>query len=532
MKNCAVLLLVLFQVLTLEIPAQNRKIKFESLTFAQALAKAKAEKKFIFMDAFTTWCGPCKMLDKKVFTNDSIADFYNQHFVNLKVDMEKGEGIELGKKYGVDAFPTLLFIEANAATVAYKLIGYMPAAQLLREGQRMVDPQKNPDAIKQRYAQNKQNLNNVRDYLEILQNEDSTKADIIDDYWAKLSDDQKLKPENFQLVKQFLTSKNSPAFSEIMQKRAEYEKLFTKDSVDAMIESVYQMEIFYGEGSQGPTEYKQVVDEFLTLNTKHKKRLEVSYTINLLMMEGKNQEIPTYVHQYVQNDLLKSNPPPTQELANYLFDYANLVQYYSTDNQLLTSALDWLTRAEKIKPNNPLYTERKALVLKQLGRNQEALSSANQAIELFKASPEEKPSVTLQYVVSELKTTPVVMGYQIKKDKITFSFQASDYQYLVDGATGSLLGLDTVKIDRVSVAGSFNDWQPNAEGFTLSKNASGIYQLTKDLKSIAQNQPVEFKFVVNDNQWVTPAPKARNKKAASPEAMLLNGNMLIEEKIK
>ena len=46
----------------------------------------------IFLDAYASWCGPCKMLQKNVFTKKAVGDFYNSKFINVKMDMEKGEG--------------------------------------------------------------------------------------------------------------------------------------------------------------------------------------------------------------------------------------------------------------------------------------------------------------------------------------------------------------------------------------------------------------------------------------------------------
>ena len=70
-------------------------IVFFKGTWQQALEQARKENKLIFMDCYTSWCGPCKMLAKEVFTDPEVAAFFNEKFVNVKVDMEKGEGMEL-----------------------------------------------------------------------------------------------------------------------------------------------------------------------------------------------------------------------------------------------------------------------------------------------------------------------------------------------------------------------------------------------------------------------------------------------------
>ena len=82
---------------------QNRSIEFREGSWEEMLKEARKEKKMIFVDCYASWCGPCKMLAKNIFTQDSVADFYNDNFVCFQIDMEKGEGPALAKKYGVAA---------------------------------------------------------------------------------------------------------------------------------------------------------------------------------------------------------------------------------------------------------------------------------------------------------------------------------------------------------------------------------------------------------------------------------------------
>jgi thioredoxin 1 len=77
------------------------------------LAKAKAEKKLIFIDAYATWCGPCKLMDRNVFTHSPTADFFNKNFISYKVNIEKDNGPTLQLLYEVSALPGLLFLDVN-----------------------------------------------------------------------------------------------------------------------------------------------------------------------------------------------------------------------------------------------------------------------------------------------------------------------------------------------------------------------------------------------------------------------------------
>ena len=69
--------------------ANAQGIVFSNVSFEEALEKAQQEGKQIFVDVYTSWCGPCKMMAKNVFTQQEVGEYYNEHFVCLKLDAEK-----------------------------------------------------------------------------------------------------------------------------------------------------------------------------------------------------------------------------------------------------------------------------------------------------------------------------------------------------------------------------------------------------------------------------------------------------------
>lgn len=89
----------------------------ENKTYNEALKEAKASGKMLFIDCYTSWCGPCKMMANQVFPQKKVGDYFNQHFVSIKIDMEKGEGPSLKTKFGVRAFPTFLFMDGDGKEI-------------------------------------------------------------------------------------------------------------------------------------------------------------------------------------------------------------------------------------------------------------------------------------------------------------------------------------------------------------------------------------------------------------------------------
>ncbi|WP_338875074.1 thioredoxin domain-containing protein [Spirosoma sp. SC4-14] len=108
-------------------------IQFTEASWKDILKKAKAEKKVIFLDAYASWCGPCKLLQKNVFTKKAVGDFYNAKFINVKIDMEKGEGPALSQVYPLEAYPTLLYIDGNGKVIK-KVIGLQTPENLIAIG--------------------------------------------------------------------------------------------------------------------------------------------------------------------------------------------------------------------------------------------------------------------------------------------------------------------------------------------------------------------------------------------------------------
>jgi thioredoxin-related protein len=123
---------------------EQNGIRFEKdLNWEQVKAKAKSENKYIFMDVFTTWCGPCKMMERNVYINDTVGKYANERFISLKVQMDTSENDneeikkwytfahQVSKKYQIIAYPSFLFFDPNGRLV-YSSIGYKSVPEFLR----------------------------------------------------------------------------------------------------------------------------------------------------------------------------------------------------------------------------------------------------------------------------------------------------------------------------------------------------------------------------------------------------------------
>lgn len=91
----------------------------------------------VFVDCYTTWCGPCKMMTEEIFPKKEAGDFFNTHFVNVKFDMEKGEGKELAKQFKIRAYPTFILLNSEGKEM-YRVVGGRRASRVYSSGEERI----------------------------------------------------------------------------------------------------------------------------------------------------------------------------------------------------------------------------------------------------------------------------------------------------------------------------------------------------------------------------------------------------------
>ncbi len=99
-------------------------------TFEAALKKAAEQKKIVLIDFFTTWCGPCKTLDRTTWQDAKVISLVGEKAIALKIDAEKD--VRLAQRYQVDAYPTILLLKPDGSIID-RLVGYRDAAKFISE---------------------------------------------------------------------------------------------------------------------------------------------------------------------------------------------------------------------------------------------------------------------------------------------------------------------------------------------------------------------------------------------------------------
>lgn len=90
--------------------------------------------RLVFLDLSASWCTPCKMMQRDVYTDVPTAKFFNDHFINYMVDVDVNEGPDIKMIYDVHVIPTLLFLDGRGRVV-HKVEGALYHKDLIKNAE-------------------------------------------------------------------------------------------------------------------------------------------------------------------------------------------------------------------------------------------------------------------------------------------------------------------------------------------------------------------------------------------------------------
>ncbi|MCS6789937.1 MAG: thioredoxin fold domain-containing protein [Bacteroidia bacterium] len=109
---------------------QQAGIKFFQGNWQSLLEEARKTGRPFFTDFYTDWCGPCRLLESRTFSNPEVAEYVEKHFLAYRLDAERGEGRELASKLKVRAYPTIIFFNSQGVEIG-KWVGFIDAPRFL-----------------------------------------------------------------------------------------------------------------------------------------------------------------------------------------------------------------------------------------------------------------------------------------------------------------------------------------------------------------------------------------------------------------
>jgi len=383
MKKLILLTTIVFIVALSDGFSQNNSIRFQQKPWSEILAQAKKENKLIFMDAFASWCGPCKWMAANIFTNDTVADYYNKTFICSSFDMEKGEGMTLRSKYDVRAYPTLLFINSDGDLIHKKVGAAQKIQDYINLGNIALTPGEGLIAYEKKYNEGNRDPLFIRTYLARLSDAYMPLNDVLDKYFASLKDEEKLTQANWNIIFNYVNDMNSQEFGFLIKHGKEFEKISTKDSVDSKISDVYLQALVQ------LTRNAQMTDEnYNALKLKIKQsgfagadKVIFTSDLNLYYTRGEKQKYLDLAY----SDLDKYYSTDYNMLNRISWNVLQLCSVYelSQSKKYLEKALSWMKKSIAAK-SEPANNDVCAQILFKLGKHDEAIHHERTAIALAK----------------------------------------------------------------------------------------------------------------------------------------------------
>ncbi len=351
-------------------------IDFNVATFKEALTKAKAENKLIFVDAYTTWCGPCKWMAKNVFTDSQVGEYYNESFVNVKIDMEKGEGPKLAKAWEITGYPTLIFIDKQGAVI-HRSMGSRPAEDFVDLGHAANDPERQITTMTKRFEAGERSEDFLWKYTDAMTSAGLKGFEEVANLYMDLQSDWTTEKNMNFLFDYADATMDSKLFKYTMDHKEAFKAVVGKEKFEQKLSYAADIDRSKSGIARDDTEalkvhYAKYYDEKTAVN-----KAMVSY-FNQLMYNPDPVEQEKFKAEIQL--FLAGNPDLGWSFYNSV---AWQVFEITSDRDLLKKASEW-TKLSINDTKNSFNTDTQAHILYKLGKNKEARRYALASIELAK----------------------------------------------------------------------------------------------------------------------------------------------------
>jgi thioredoxin-related protein len=357
--------------------AQEAGMEFFHGTWQEVLDASQKERKLIFVDAYTTWCGPCKMMSRNTFTDAEVGKLYNKNFVNYKFDMEKGEGPEFARKYGITAYPTLFFINFKGEVV-HKVVGYRAPDRFIQEAEVALRPENLEAYGDMKFKAGDLEGDKLLAYALKMKADGADYQEAAREYFDSRSKKQLLSKDSWLAIEQLTFDVNSPEFQLLLKKRKKYIKQVGNGPVEAKIADVFKKNALKAGITGDAAAYRSLVEMAAKAkdNGKTASRIKITYAES-----QKNWDL--YARSVVEffDKFSSTQVDELRHISRIFLKYVDNPDQLNTAIQLTRQA----TSLENSYENNDLY----ARLLFKAGKYREAYQLANKAITIAQENSED-----------------------------------------------------------------------------------------------------------------------------------------------
>ena len=369
-------ILVFFIALATSTISSGQQVNFEredSLDWKSVMAKVKQLNRCIFVYVYSSNSPVDQRFEKKTLKDWEVVDMLNVTFVNLRVNIDSAAGMEIAKKYRIGCSPGFLFLD-KSANVIQKGSGYLSPKDFVKLALTHRDPNVNTfAAFEQAFHADQPSPSVALTYLKALSESCMPTNDVAVNYLVSTKDTVCQMPEDWQILKEYVTDIESAPFNYLVNKRKVFISKYNHDEVDAKIFDAYfdrGKELLFKEKADKNkfTAYKtRVVAVVFDRNKELGQTLDWAYADATANWKNYYSISKDLVKKYRSKDAVFLNAASKKLLENM------------PEPKMMANVLPWAKKAAELNPTNENLDTYAKIVFKT-GDKTQAIASENKAI--------------------------------------------------------------------------------------------------------------------------------------------------------
>ncbi|MEL6922438.1 MAG: thioredoxin family protein [Bacteroidota bacterium] len=308
-------------------------VQFMEGQWTDALAAAQQTEKLIFLDAYTDWCVPCKKMDKDVFSQSSVGTVFNEQFINVKINMEKGEGRQLAKQYNIFAYPSLMFIAPDGSMV-HRVAGYQNVDQMLDQAKVALDPDNRLAALQRRFEEGYRDPVFLKTLTKMkFKAVDGGHVEVAEAYME--SQENMKSSKNMDFVYSYVTDTDSKLFDFLLEHRSRFAEMYGSRRITKKIQDLIFSEV---EDVRDESSLEQIDKLYQRVYPQQAAQLSSNFRMNFYRQIGDYEKYARQAVSYV--DQFGANGDQLNDIAYTFYEKVD-------DRALLKQAIKWVKKSIK-----------------------------------------------------------------------------------------------------------------------------------------------------------------------------------------
>jgi len=354
-------------------------IVFRQIKYSQLFEVAKKEQKKVMLFFHFDGCSACIKMEKEVFTNRDVYEYYNSSFICFSIDILKGDGVNINKIYNVQTCPTFTYLDPIGNEV-HKIVGAFSSDEFIKQGEIAYDTLNSLAGYLKRYKNGDRKSNFLRKYCYVLENANQLDSFTINQYISTLSIEDMKQFENIKFIYEFAYHNheqtiafNSVAFNFMLRNRSLFNSYFDSSQVAARLVFLTLDALYNAIDNKSEKVFKSAIETLKAFDGKIYIYEEIDNRITAAT-DSKHLVLHAMLAYYEKNSDKNNYEKILDKLIHSIWNESNELNslawnYYEkyNDEKQLTKAVNWAARSVELKnayANNDTW----AAILYKLGK--------------------------------------------------------------------------------------------------------------------------------------------------------------------